>query len=115
MLMLKHNPQEATGRNKAHKLIGTGKQTDYSGYDLQGGNTLTNVINHRAVYQRHQHSTQTEAQQIRIIAKVRRIAKELDRKGIAPERVKKLNDLLDGYVARLKQLQAIVEKRSITP
>ena len=103
--------KESDGRNKATKLIGTGKQRDYVAYDLVGKGTFTNLVNQLDVMTfRHSQSTQTEAQQIRIVAHMRRIAKELA-SGATPERVKKLNDLLDTYHVRLKQLQAIVARR----
>ena len=103
--------KESDGRNKATKLIGTGKQRDFVAYDLQGKGTFTSLVNQLDVTTfRHLQSTQTEAQQIRIVAHMRRIAKELAA-GAKPERVKKLNDLLDTYHARLQQLQAIVARR----
>lgn len=103
--------KESDGRNKATKLIGTGKQRDFVAYDLQGKGTTTNLINQKSdILCRHPQSSGTEKQQIRIVAHMRRIAKELAA-GAKPERVKKLNDLLDTYHSRLQQLQAIVAKR----
>jgi len=111
MLTQKTNQANVTGRNKATKLIGTGKQRDFVVYDLQGKGTFTNLVNQLDVTTfRHIQSTQTEAQQIRIVAHMRRIARELA-SGATPERVKKLNDLLDTYHSRLKQLQTIVARR----
>ena len=111
MIPLKRNTETPTGANKAKKLIGTGRQRDYVAYDLAGKGTFTNLVNQLDVTTfRHHKSTQTEAQQIRIVAHMRRIAKELAN-GASPERIKKLNDLLDTYHSRLQQLQAIVAKR----
>ena len=108
--------KESDGRNKATKLIGTGKQRDFVAYDLQGKGTFTSLVNQLDVTTfRHMQSTQTEAQQIRIVSHMRRIARELayisKTNRDKPERVKKLNDLLDTYHARLQKLQAIVAKR----
>ncbi len=106
--------KESDGRNKATKLIGTGRQRDFVAYDLQGKGTFTNLVNQLDVATfRHMQSTQTEAQQIRIVAHMRRIAKELASKpsGLDASRIKKLNDLLDTYHSRLKVLQAIVSRR----
>ena len=108
--------KESDGRNKATKLVGTGKQRDFVAYDLQGKGTFTNLVNQLDVTTfRHIQSTQTEAQQIRIVSHMRRIARELATKGkgngLDASRIKKLNDLLDTYHSRLKQLQAIVAKR----
>ena len=106
--------KESDGRNKATKLIGTGKQRDYVSYDLAGKGTFTNLVNQLDVTTfRHMQSTQTEAQQIRIVAHMRRIARELATKpnGLDASRIKKLNDLLDTYHSRLKVLQAIVSRR----
>lgn len=111
MLTQKKNQGEVTGRNKAFKHIGNGKQRDYAAYDLVGKGTFTNLVNQLDVTTfRHMQSTQTEAQQIRIVAHMRRIARELAASP-KPERVKKLNDLLDTYHSRLQQLQTIVAKR----
>lgn len=111
MLTQKTNQANVTGRNKATKLIGTGKQRDYVSYDLQGKGTTTNLINQKGdILCRHPQSSGTEKQQIRIVSHMRHIAKELAA-GAKPERVKKLNDLLDTYHARLQKLQAIVAKR----
>lgn len=111
MLTQKTNQANVTGRNKATKLIGNGKQRDFVAYDLVGKGTFTNLVNQLDVTTfRHIQSTQTEAQQIRIVAHMRRIARELAASP-KPERVKKLNDLLDTYHSRLQQLQTIVAKR----
>lgn len=111
MLTQKTNHDTPTGRNKAFKHIGNGKQRDFVSYDLVGKGTFTNLVNQLDVTTfRHLQSTQTEAQQIRIVAHMRRIAKELAA-GAKPERVKKLNDLLDCYHKRLQQLQTIVARR----
>lgn len=111
MLNLKTNHDTPTGRNKATKLIGNGKQRDFVAYDLVGKGTFTNLVNQLDVTTfRHIQSTQTEAQQIRIVSHMRRIARELA-SSPKPERIKKLNDLLDTYNARLQKLQAIVAKR----
>ena len=112
MLNLKTNHDTPTGRNKAFKHIGNGKQRDYVAYDLVGKGTFTSLVNQLDVTTfRHMQSTQTEAQQIRIVSHMRRIARELAANP-KPERVKKLNDLLDTYHSRLQKLQAIVAKRS---
>ena len=111
MLTQKTNQANVTGRNKAAKHIGNGKQRDYAAYDLVGKGTFTSLVNQLDVTTfRHMQSTQTEAQQIRIVSHMRRIARELA-SNPKPERVKKLNDLLDTYHKRLQQLQAIVAKR----
>lgn len=111
MIPLKRNTETSTGANKAKKLVGTGKQRDFVAYDLVGKGTATNLINQKGdILCRHPQSSGTEKQQIRIVSHMRRIAKELA-SGATPERVKKLNDLLDTYHVRLKQLQAIVAKR----
>ena len=111
MLTIKTNINTPTGRNKAFKHIGNGKQRDFVSYDLVGKGTFTNLVNQLDVTTfRHMQSTQTEAQQIRIVSHMRRIARELAA-GPNPERVKKLNDLLDTYHSRLKVLQAIVSRR----
>ena len=113
MLSLKTNPTVPTGRNKAHKLTGNGKQRDFVAYDLQGKGTFTNLVNQLDVTTfRHVQSTQTEAQQIRIVAHMRRIARELEK--AKPNRVVKLNAMLDTYHKRLKVLQAIVANRKET-
>ena len=114
MLTQKTNHDTPTGRNKALKHIGNGKQRDFVAYDLVGKGTFTSLVNQLDVTTfRHLQSTQTEAQQIRIVAHMRRIARELATKpkGLDASRIKKLNDLLDIYHARLQKLQAIVAKR----
>lgn len=116
MLTLKrnHTVPDNGARNKASKLAGNGRQRDYTAYDLVGKGTYTNLLNQKSdELCRHVLSSGTEAQQIRLLAQMKRLAAELA-VATEPARIVKLNGLLDVAHARVKELQAIVARRKVS-
>lgn len=112
-LLAPYMAKESDGVNKVRHQEGNGRQRDFTAYDLKGRGTFTNLVNQLDVTTfRHIHSTGTEAQIGRILAKMKRIDKALPK--ASPDKRIVLNALLDRLQVRLVELNGIIARRKPT-